>query len=81
MSDVAERSDPLLRVIRNPCLFCSRDTSVCCIKAQAQIRAHPVCFWVDPIVEPDVLTTSESSQDRLCRSVAKCDTHRELLHQ
>ena len=28
-----------------------------------------------------VLNTSESSQDRLCRSGAKCDKHRELLDQ
>ena len=38
-----------------------------------------MCFQVDPIVEPDVLNTSESSRDRLCRSAAKCDAHCELL--
>ena len=32
------------------------------------------------MVDFDVLNTSESSRDRLCRSAAKCDTHCELLN-
>ena len=38
------------------------------------------CFQVDRIVEPDVLNTSESSRDRLCRSAEKCDTHCAVLN-
>ena len=58
--------------MRNPCFFaCARYT---CLLYQAEN-----CFQVDPFVEPDVLNTSESSRDRLCRSAAKCGTHCELL--
>ena len=37
-------------------------------------------FQVDPTVEPDVLNTSESSRDRLCRSAAKSDTDCKLVN-
>ena len=75
--DVADRSELLLRVMRNPCLFvCARDTSVSCVQGSELLSGS---FQVDPIVGPDVLNTSESSRDRLCRSAEKCDTHCELL--
>ena len=62
--------------MRNPCLFaCARYTY---LLYQGSDPAEN-CFQVDPVVEPDVLNTSESSRDRLCRSAAKCDTHCELL--
>ena len=77
-TDEADRSELLLRVMRNPCLFVrARDTSVCCV--QGSELPSGSC-QVDPIVEPDVPNTSESSRDRLCRSAAKCDTHCELLN-
>ena len=63
--------------MRNPCLFaCARYTY---LLYQGSDPAEN-CFQVDPIVEPDVLNTSESSRDRLSRSAAKCDTHCELLN-
>ena len=44
--------------MRNPCLFvCARDTSVCCVQGSELLACS---FQVDPIVEPDVLNTSES---------------------
>ena len=70
--DVAEWSDLLLRVMRDSCLLMHETR----LSAGSRL---PVCFQVDHIVEPDVLNTSESSQDRLCRTAAKCDTHWELL--
>ena len=55
--------------MRNSFLFV-RET-----RLSAVFKAHQV----NPIVEPDVLNTSESSRDSLCRSAAKCDAHCELL--
>ena len=50
---------------------CARDTSVCCVQGSDPAENS---FQVDPIVEPDVLNTSESSRERVCWSTAKCDT-------
>ena len=76
--DVADLSGLLLRVMRNPCLFaCARDTSVCCVQGSELLSSSS---QEDPIVEPDVRNTSESSRDRLCRSAAKWATHCELLN-
>ena len=63
--EVADRSELLLlRVMCNPFLFvCARDTSVCCVQGSELLSGS---IQVDPIVEPDVLNTSESSRDRLC---------------
>ena len=63
--------------MRNPCLFaCARFTYLLYHSSDPA----EYCFLVDPMVEPDVLNTSESSRYRLCRSAAKCDTHCELLN-
>ena len=74
--DVANLSELLLRVMRNPrFVVCARDTSVCCSRLRVDLRQLS-----GRSVAPDVLNTSESSRDRLCRSAAKCDTYCELLN-
>ena len=56
----ADRSELLLRVMRNPCLFaCARYTYL--LYQGSDPDPSESCFQVDPIpVELDVLNTSES---------------------
>ena len=63
--------------MRNPCLFARARYTY--LLYQGSDPAE-ICFQVGPIVEPDVLNSSESSRDRLFRSAANRDTHCELLN-